>query len=465
MKNSLTSYNKKRDFNKTKEPRGKKHKSQRKLRFVIQHHLASKDHYDLRLEWNGVLKSWAVPKGPSYLPEDKRLAILVEDHPLAYRNFEGTIPKGEYGGGTVMLFDEGYWEPIDNFENDFKNGNFKFKLFGKRLKGTWALVQYKEDNWLLIKEREGLLEFRDIKCINTSIRSGRTMEEIAKGYRPKLHSNNIIASVAITSPNKIIYKTPKITKRKVLKYYEQVAKRMLPYLKYRLISTVRCPDGVEKNTFYKKHFEKEREGFCRFNYTNVQNEQEEYYYITNVSGLISEVQMNSIEFHVWGSTINDLESPNMMVFDLDPDEKLNLKKLREGVQDLKSILDDLKLKSYLKTSGGKGYHVVVPMKNIDWEDFRTIAQNVAKLMEAKWPDKYTSNIRKDKRDNKIFVDWVRNVKGATSVAPYSLRVRKKPTVSMPISWDELNKIKPDGITMKIALKKIKQKDPWKGFGM
>lgn len=116
MKGNLKKYNSKRDFNKTKEPVGKKIKNGRKLHFIIQHHLARKDHYDFRIEWDGVLKSWAVPKGPSYNRKDKRLAILVEDHPLSYRHFEGTIPKGLYGGGTVMLFDVGFWEPLSNVD-------------------------------------------------------------------------------------------------------------------------------------------------------------------------------------------------------------------------------------------------------------------------------------------------------------------------------------------------------------
>ena len=116
----LSAYNNKRNFNKTNEPMGKRSKKAKKLRFCIQHHIARKDHYDLRLEWNGVLISWAVPKGPSYNDKDKRLAIMVEDHPIDYRNFEGTIPKGEYGGGTVMLWDKGYWEPIKGYKPNFK---------------------------------------------------------------------------------------------------------------------------------------------------------------------------------------------------------------------------------------------------------------------------------------------------------------------------------------------------------
>ena len=143
---NLDKYNAKRNFKKTKEPKGKvENKRRKKLRFVVQHHLARKDHYDFRLEWEGTLKSWAVPKGPSYNSKDKRLAIMVEDHPLSYRNFEGTIPKGEYGGGTVMLWDEGYWEPLTKINKSFKVKMFKFTLYGKRLKGKWTLIKLPND--------------------------------------------------------------------------------------------------------------------------------------------------------------------------------------------------------------------------------------------------------------------------------------------------------------------------------
>ena len=127
-------------------------------------------------------------------------------------------------------------------------------------------------------------------------------------------------------------------------------------------------------------------------------------------------------------------------------------------------LDDFNLKSYLKTSGGKGYHVLVHFKNrINWEEFTQIAQNIAKLMEARWPDRYTSNIRKEKRKNKIFIDWIRNTKSASSIAPYSLRAKDKPVVSMPIKWSELDKIEPNEIDLKNAIKRLKRKDPWEDF--
>lgn len=462
MKKDLTLYNKKRNFKKTKEPKGSKEKTNKKLRFVVQHHIARKDHYDLRLEWNGVMKSWAVPKGPSYNIKDKRLSIMVEDHPLSYRNFEGTIPKGEYGGGTVMLFDEGYYEVLGDFNKGLKSGIIKFILKGQRLKGAWSLVHFKEDNWLLIKDEDEYFVYRDINSIDTSIRTGRTMEEIEKEKpRKKKNDKDRVEGIDISSKDKLIDKN--ISKLDVIKYYQLIAKRMMPFLEYRIISAVRCPEGIDGDSFFKKHFEKECEGFSKIYLLNKDKEKEDYYYITGIKGLINEAQMNSIEFHTWGSAIQNLEKPDIMVFDLDPDEGLSLKKLRDGVKDLKSILDDLKLKAYLKTSGGKGYHIVVPIKNADWEEFRSIAKNIAVLMETKWPEKYTTNIRKEKRKNKIFIDWVRNTRGATSIAPYSLRARKKLPVSMPIFWDELDKIKPNEITIKNVLKRLNQKDPWKDF--
>ena len=183
---NLKKYNSKRNFNKTKEPVGKVRKKKKvKLRFVIQHHIARKDHYDLRLEWNGVYVSFAVPKGPSFNPKDKRLAVKVEDHPLSYGNFEGTIPKGEYGGGTVMLFDKGYWIPSKGDKINFNDGTIKFNLNGKRFVGNWALVHFKDDNWLLIKENDEFISNKSISNFKTSIKTGRTMKEIENNIKKR----------------------------------------------------------------------------------------------------------------------------------------------------------------------------------------------------------------------------------------------------------------------------------------
>ena len=460
----LKKYQTKRNFKKTSEPKGKVGKTSKKLKFCVQHHEARRDHYDFRLEYNGVLISFAVPKGPSYNPKDKRLAIHVEDHPLSYRRFEGTIPKGEYGGGTVMLWDEGYWEPIKTTKVDFKKGPIKFTLKGERLIGNWTLTKLEDNNWLLIKEKDNIKTFDDINEFSSSIKTGRTMKEIADNKQIIKKNNNeiIIEGITITNPHKIIFKTPKVTKLDIVLYYQAIAKQMLPYLEKRPISVIRAPFGTTKTKFFKKHLEYNK-GLGKIKITDFANEKEDYYYIKNIKGLINEVQMNSYEFHIWGSKIPRLKHPDILVFDLDPDEKMSLKKVREGVRDLKSILDDLKLDSYLKTSGGKGYHIVVPISNVTLKEYKQIALNIAKLMEAKWPEKYTSNIRKESRKGKIFIDYLRNSFGATSVAPYSLRLRKKPTISVPISWEELDEVKPDSYTIKDIDIILKKPNPWSNF--
>ncbi|WP_027398423.1 DNA ligase D [Anaerovorax odorimutans] len=800
----LKEYQGKRNFENTLEPKGTEINNEESLNFVVQHHMARRDHYDFRLEWAGVLLSWAVPKGPSYDTREKRLAVHVEDHPLDYRNFEGTIPKGQYGGGIVMLWDEGFWEPYGNVEEGLRRGELKFTLQGRRMKGKWALIRLKskqgdiKDNWLLLKEKDEYANLTDgISDFTTSIRTGRTMEEIEQGeikkftanpfdkvdvqlaklvnkvpegddwiyemkydgyrivafiennhvrlvtrngndyqrrfydiasalinwvggrsmvldgemvitdetgktdfqalqnylknaksekltyivfdilaldgkdlrsytiiqrkeiletlmkdappnlyysryirgmgkesftaaceagmegivgkkvnsiYRgtrngdwiklkcekrqefviggyilsnkklsgvsslllgiyegesliyagragtgmsqkdmkvleeefshlkrmdspfqspPKprkqeeitwlepmlvaeikfaewtkenllrqasfkglrtdknakevkrenleneiLHefSTNkgeepmegkksvIIGGTRVSNPDKVLYDDPLITKADVVRYYEKVLPRMLPYVSHRILTTLRCPKGIAQTCFYKKHPTSESKGIITVPIANGKGEEEEYFYVENEFGILSEVQMGTLEFHTWGSSVDTLEKPDMMVFDLDPDEDMELSRVRQGVQDVKDILNELSLEAYLKTSGGKGYHVVVPLKpGANWDTFHDFAKGVAVVMEQKWPDRYTSNVRKANRRGKIFIDWIRNGRGATSVAPYSLRGRKGAKVSMPILWEELDTIAPDGIDMKEALLRIDGNDPWKDY--
>jgi bifunctional non-homologous end joining protein LigD len=198
----LAEYRRKRDFTKTAEPRGGRTKKAKKLAFVIQKHAASHLHFDLRLELDGVMKSWAVPKGPSLDPTVKRLAMEVEDHPIDYNKFEGTIPQGEYGGGTVMLWDRGTYryggdhpDTLEGLRRGYAKGDFKFVLEGKRLRGSWVLVRTrrgdpKRAQWLLIKHRdEHAREDYDVVAEETtSVATARTMEEIAAGKRKRRQS-------------------------------------------------------------------------------------------------------------------------------------------------------------------------------------------------------------------------------------------------------------------------------------
>jgi len=805
MTAKLNEYNQKRNFARTLEPEGITEVAQEGLRYVVQHHLARGDHYDFRLEWHGALLSWAVPKGPSYNTRDKRLAVRVEEHPLEYRNFEGTIPKGQYGGGVVMLWDEGYWEPNGDVKDGLRAGMLKFILNGRRLKGKWALVRMKgkagekQDNWLLLKEKDEYAKIDDwISEFTTSIRTGRSMMEIEEGEDEKITSNPfsstgvqlaqlvhtppkgedwlyemkydgyrilayiednsvrlitrnghdytkqfqevasslvewaggramildgemaitdaagktdfqalqnylknphtknltyivfdllaldgadlrghrlidrkdtleallkdapknlhysrhvrgngkesfraaceagmegivgkkadsvysgarngdwiklkcdqrqefviggytltdrktsgvsslllgvytggelvyagragtglseadmkelegkfagmkrmeppfqlapkprtkekitwlepelvaeikfaewtednllrqasfkglrtdknprdikkekadeeiqpqsaaketervmeantngiVIEGIKISNPDKVIFADSEITKGDVIRYYAQVSERMLPYVSRRILSIVRCPKGVSQTCFYKKHPGPGSKGIVTIPISTSDGELEDYFYIENTAGLIAEAQMGTLEFHTWGSRVDELEKPDLMVFDLDPDEGMELSRVRQGVRDVKYILAELSLNSYLKTSGGKGYHVVVPLKPVvAWDGSHNFARRVAEVMEQKWPDRYTSNVRKAKRTNKIFIDWIRNGRGATSIAPYSLRARKGAGVSMPIAWAELDTVAPDGVNMAEALRRIGGIDPWQDF--
>ncbi len=267
----------------------------------------------------------------------------------------------------------------------------------------------------------------------------------------------IVAGINITNPNKIVFENDNIKKLKVIKYYEEISPLMLPFLNKRLISAIRCHDGANETCFYKKHPTAEK-GFVEI--LNVNGE--EYFYLKNKKQIVLEAQLGTIEFHTWGCKVLNINKPDIMVFDLDPDEKLPLITLRKGVLLLKEELDALKLKSFLKTSGGKGYHILLPLTAKNWDKFTEFSKNVARVLEAKHPRLFTTNIRKIDRKGKIFIDYLRNKKTATCVAPYSLRARDKAPISFPISWENLNRIKPNQITIK-NYKKYISENPWQNF--
>jgi DNA ligase D-like protein (predicted 3'-phosphoesterase) len=180
----LREYQGKRDFKKTPEPKGRTPRRSRKPRFVVQEHAARSHHYDFRLEVDGVLKSWAVPKGPSTNPQEKRLATQTEDHPLDYIDFEGIIPKGEYGGGTVIVWDTGTYRNLTGngkvpIEDGLEQGHIRVCLEGQKLQGTWALTRFRDNLWLLVKTKDDTVDADLVSTRRESVKTGRTLDEVA----------------------------------------------------------------------------------------------------------------------------------------------------------------------------------------------------------------------------------------------------------------------------------------------
>jgi len=852
---ALEEYRRKRDFRKTPEPAGvaaPHEKTGAGLSFVIQKHAARRLHYDFRLELDGVLKSWAVPKGPSLDPGEKRLAVHVEDHPLDYGAFEGVIPEGEYGGGTVLLWDRGTWIPLDpDPEAAYRKGSLKFILNGQKLHGKWALVRMggkaaneRRENWLLIKERDdaalpqsgdsvvtdnplsvttgrsldtiasdrdwvwhsnrednekppirsvplerlpgarkgpmpesikpqlaalsdkapegdewlheikydgyrllariedgtvrlitrggldwtakfselahslgelpldsalidgelvhlepegttsfsglqdaissgktgalnffafdllyrdgwnltdaaledrktalaeiispqaqGILRYSDhqidrgpaflrqarsfklegivskrrtdpyrpgrtrswlkVKCRNreefviigftdpdgsregfgallvgyydpqgklryagrvgTGFNAAQLIElrkrleslvradppaPLPKGvsrkgvhwiepqlvaevefadwtadailrqasfqglredkdardvvYDPKTRAavepaakpkkaparpkeaaskkeeplepqrardgSELFEGVRLTHPDRILYPGTTLTKLDVARYYAAVKDWALPHLTHRLLTLVRSP-AVGQKTFYQKHIGDEAPAALKRFELKDGAEPEIYPYVEDLPGLIALVQMGVLEIHPWGSRIEKLETPDRVTMDLDPDEGLRWERVTEAAVDVREALAGIGLKSFAKTTGGKGLHVVIPLTpKLGWDEVKAFAKWVADSLVAQRPQDFTANMAKRARRGRIYIDYLRNGRGATAVGAYSPRARPGAPVSTPVSWEEVEQgVRPDEFTVETVPQRLAAlpSDPWAEIG-
>ncbi len=852
----LQRYWKKRDFKETPEPRGKTKPSSGRLSYVIQKHAASRLHYDFRLELDGTLKSWAVPKGPSLDPGQKRLAVHVEDHPLDYAGFEGIIPAKQYGAGTVLLWDRGYWTAIGDPQSSYDRGRLKFRLDGKKLQGIWNLVRMGKhqepgkENWLLIKEndeeaRSGT-ESEVTQTLVTSVESGRTIEQIASGRHRVWHSNrtrenkaepdrkspradvaqltgarrapipkwiapqlatlvdqvpegdewvhelkydgyrllsriqdgsaalftrnghdwtsklhriadsvaslskqgwldgevvalmpdgsisfqalqnafdtrsetnlvyyvfdllyldgydlmktplmerkrmlasllenqenstpirysdhiagkgevvfteacrsgmegiiskridalylgsrnknwvkvkcsqrqefviggytdpsgsrtkfgalllgvydregqlryagrtgtgfserslkelhkrltvlaqsrppfvnpptgvdargvhwvkpklvaevafaqwtdegllrqaafqglredktarsvtherpqrqvntedaphptshrrhwrgsgarsrastsergpqngpSIVAGVTLTHPDRVLFPEGSLTKLALARYYEQVSPWILPHLKGRPLTLVRCPEGYDKECFYQKHAtDTVPEVVGRVEIP--EGKKTVFYMVADslpaITGLI---QMGVLEIHTWGAKRDRLDSPDRIILDLDPDPSVAWKSVVEAAQLVRTLLDELRLASFIKTTGGKGLHVVIPLQRVhSWEEVKAFSKAMADHLARLIPDRFIANMSKQKRKGKIYVDYLRNARGATAIAAYSTRARAGAPVSVPLAWEELSPdLRSDHFTVGNVVDRLKglKRDPWQDY--
>ncbi|MEO4000044.1 non-homologous end-joining DNA ligase [Mesorhizobium sp. CAU 1732] len=272
-----------------------------------------------------------------------------------------------------------------------------------------------------------------------------------------------VEGVRLTSPDKVLFDEQGITKADLAAHYVRVADRILPHVRDRLLSLVRCPQGATGQCFYQKHDSK---GFPaelkRLEIEEADGDRANYLYADGLPGLIAGVQMGTLEFHIWGSRIDRLEQPDRLVFDLDPDEALGFSDVREAAGALRDRLDALGLKTVAMVTGGKGIHVIAPLeRGAEWSQVKAFARGFAEMVAADMPERYVSQAAKDKREGRIFIDWLRNERGATAVTPYSTRARKGAPVATPVTWDELSTLKAANLFhIGDMEKRLSQPDPW-----
>ena len=276
-----------------------------------------------------------------------------------------------------------------------------------------------------------------------------------------------IAGIKISNPEKLLYPEAGVTKRDLALYYQEIGDWIVPHLRNRPLTLVRCPNGWNKECFYQKHA---GDGVAEvIERVTVQDSDGPALYMmaNSASAIVAVLQMGTLELHPWGARAPKLGFPDRIIFDLDPDEGLAWKEITEAVTVLKILLENLGLRGFLKTTGGKGLHVVVPIEpTVSWEHIKGFTKAVAELLARTFPERFTHKLLKVSRHGKIFIDYLRNAEGATAVAPYSLRAKANAPVSTPIEWTEIAEdLRFDYFNVKNVpsrLKHLKQ-DPWAEF--
>ena len=422
----LADYRAKRDFAKTREPNEKAAVAPADHpRFVIQKHDATRLHYDLRLEIGGVFKSWAVTRGPSLDPAEKRLAVEVEDHPLAYGDFEGTIPEGEYGGGTVMVWDRGFWSPETTADpaKSLADGELKFVVAGEKLRGSWVLVRLKHDrtggkrtNWLLIKHRDDWAKPGDADRLlkkDRSVASGRTLLQIAAGKgeppQPFMMSNSsvnaadavwhskpttrakakttatvampttprtpvkiervsaegdTVAGVKISKPDKPLWPAEGASPAVTKRDLAEYLATVGPWMLEHIRGRPCSLIRAPDGIDGEKFFQRHAmKGQSPLVHTvTVTGDHEPYLQIDAVDGLVAMGQIAALEFHPWNCAPFDPAVPGRLIFDLDPAPDVEFSAVVDAAKEIRDRLEKLGLIAFCKTTGGKGLHVVTPLQ-------------------------------------------------------------------------------------------------------
>jgi bifunctional non-homologous end joining protein LigD len=286
----------------------------------------------------------------------------------------------------------------------------------------------------------------------------------AKAAKTSAESDEV-EGVRLTHPDRVLFPDEGVTKRELANYYIKIADLMLPHIAGRPLALVRCPGGSGEKCFFQKHASPGWPDLFKKVRIREKSGTDDYLYIDDASGLVAAAQMDILELHIWGCHADKYEQPDRLVFDFDPGEGVAFGAVKEGARELRDRLQKLGLESFPMATGGKGIHVVVPLaRRHSWEAHRAFAEAMARLMAEDSPDRYVATMSKAKRGGKIYVDFMRNHRGATAIAPYSTRARQGAYVAVPLAWNALSRLADaHPASVKDVARLVRAGDPWKGY--
>jgi bifunctional non-homologous end joining protein LigD len=476
-KERLATYRAKRDFSVTSEPSGTEPPPADGNRFVVQRHRASRLHYDFRLEVEGVLVSWAVPKGPTLDPDVKRMAVHVEDHPLGYFDFEGVIPEGEYGGGDVIVWDWGTWSLAkgDDALAAVDDGDLHIDLDGEKLRGRFVLVRRggDEEQWLLLhKHDDHAVAGWDPEAHPRSVKSGRTNDEVKSAPSATWRSHALWTgptddelaaldalgkagewslgehTLRLTNLDKVLFPgkpgrggAKALTKRDLIRHHVVMAPAMLPYLADRPVNLHRYPDGIDKKGFWHKAVpDHAPEWITRWRNEEADpGETEVYAVLDSPAALAWAANFGAVELHGWTSTADAPHQPTWAMIDIDPgtdatfDDALVLARL------YRTALDHLGVDACPKVTGKRGIQVWVPVASgYTFDGTRAWVERLSRAIGDTVPEMVSWEWEKAKRGGRTRLDYTQNAINKTLVTPFSARPAPGAPVSVPITWEEID---------------------------
>jgi bifunctional non-homologous end joining protein LigD len=508
-KEKLSRYRAKRDFAKTPEPAGGLSAAPAGgRRFVVQRHRARRLHYDFRLELDGVLVSWAVPKGPSLDAGVRRAAFHVEDHPLEYFAFEGVIPAGEYGGGDVIVWDTGTWQPYksDDPQRELADGELHAELSGEKLRGKFVLVRtdVDKDEWLMLhKHDEAAVDGWDAEDHPASVLSGRTNDEVRadpdrmwRSDLPAARASVLLNPAAIepvsaaelrelarmdgdgtwsiygrelrvTNLDKVLFaprtkREKPITKREFIRYAAEIAPTILPYLQRRALNMHRYPSGAEGKGFWHKELPAHAPDWLpRWDNPDADaGETHTYVVVDEPAALVWVANFGALEWHAWTSTIDHPGRPTHAMIDLDPGESTTWADLLVLARLHRTALDHVGVHARPKLTGRRGIQIWIPIKpGPSFDETRAWVEQLSKSVGAVVPELVSWKWQVRDRGGLARLDYTQNAINKTLVAPYGPRPAPGAPVSAPIDWDELDDpgLKPAAFTIRTIAARLRER--------